>query len=88
MPPAERWLTFERGYQTESATIEEAKQIAKEFRGLVKRRGKTITFIRSASFVIVYDAARGDRALSAGKIFESVRATRQQTTKSNLGVNR
>jgi transcriptional regulator with XRE-family HTH domain len=72
--PEERRLNFECGVQTESATIKEAKELAREFRPYVKRRGKVVTFIRTASFVIRYD----DASAPTGKIFESVAANRQQ----------
>jgi hypothetical protein len=77
--PAERRLNFEIGSKTEFDTIEEAKDWAGEFPGLVRRRGKVVTFIRSASFLIFLDPARGScGAPSAKTIFESVGSNRHQ----------
>lgn len=67
--PKERRLSFERGDQAEFETVEQAKEMAAEFRSFVKRRGKTVTFIRSVSFVIRYDPA-------GEKISESINVVR------------
>jgi transcriptional regulator with XRE-family HTH domain len=79
MLPADRRLNFECGSQTEFATVEDAKEWAREFPGHVRRRGKVVTYIRSASFVIFYDAAWGSHsAHPTRKIFESVGQLRHQ----------